>query len=415
MSGPIEYVWWGQPMLQKLRAFATDRRGAVAVMFAILTPALIGFAGFGVETSYWYLKKLQLQSAADAAAYAGAMEKRTGSTTDVVTSIATRAATDNGYDASGTIQVHTPPTSGSSGANAVEVLLTEPVDRIFTSFFTNQPLILNARAVANFNTAANACILALDNSASKAALFSGSSNLQLTGCSVMTNSVAADAGTVQGSAQLTTTCLISAGGVSTTAGLTETVCTSPIVQAPQVADPYRDLPVPTPSGACLTDSGATRAAGRYCSGMTLKNNVSLAPGVYYVSGGDLNVNANANISGSGVTFYLAAGSHVTINGNATVNFSAPTSGTYSGILFFGDRSDSTGINKFNGTADSLMTGSIYFASQEIDYLGNFSGSGGCTQVVGDKVQWTGNTSISVDCSAYGISNIAALTLVKLTE
>ena len=65
----------------------------------------------------------------------------------------------------------------------------------------------HARAVASYNTAANACILALNGTASKAALFSGNSNLTLSGCSVMTNSTAADAGTVQGTAALTTTLL----------------------------------------------------------------------------------------------------------------------------------------------------------------------------------------------------------------
>src|SRR5439155_10160199 len=201
----------------------------------------------------------------------------------------------------------------------------------------------------------NACILALDGSASKAALFSGNSSLTLSGCSVMTNSTAADAGTVQGTALLTTTCLISAGGVSTTSGLTESVCSAPITQAAQVADPYKDLTLPTASGSCLSDSGSSLSPGHYCSGMTLKNNVTLAPGVYYVSG-DFNVNANANITGSGVTIYMDTGG-VSINGNATVNLSAPTTGTYAGMLFMGSRTNAT-TQKFNGTASSIMTGSI---------------------------------------------------------
>jgi Flp pilus assembly protein TadG len=403
-------------MIQTLSAFARAKRGGVAVMFALVLPVVIGFAGFGVETSYWYLKSLDLQAQADAAAYAGAMEKRSGSSTSVVTTVATRGATDNGFSTTaGTITDNTPPATGSAGNQAVEVLLHTTAQRFFTAFFTSTPVNLNARAVAKYNTAANACILALDNTASKSALFSGNMNLQLTGCSVMTNSVAADAGVVQGSAILTTTCLISAGGVSTTSGLTETVCTSPITQASQVADPYKDVPTPTASGACLSDSGSSRSPGHYCAGMNLKNNVTLAPGVYYVDGGDFTVNANANISGSGVTIYLTSGSHVNMNGNATVNLSAPTSGTYSGMLFFGDRSAPMGSNKFNGTASSSLTGAIYFPTQEVDYQGNFSGTSGCTQVVADMVQWTGSTNIAVDCTAYGFQSIAALTVVKLVE
>jgi hypothetical protein len=133
-----------------------------------------------------------------------------------------------------------------------------------------------------------------------------------------------------------------------------------------------------------------------------------------VSGGDFKVNANANISGSGVTIYIKAGSAVHNNNTATLNLSAPTSGTYSGMLFFGDRSGTENI-AFNGVAASKLTGAIYFANQDINYLGNFSGNGGCTQVVGNTVQWSGNTTINQDCTAYGMKTIPAMQVVKLAE
>ena len=44
------------------------------------------------------------------------------------------------------------------------------------------------------------------------------------------------------------------------------------------------------------------------------------------------------------------------NSAVTLNLSAPTSGTYSGILFFGNRNVSGVTNTFNGTASSVMTG-----------------------------------------------------------
>jgi len=99
--------------------------------------------------------------------------------------------------------------------------------------------------------------------------------------------------------------------------------------------------------------------------------------------------------------------------NGTVTMSAPTSGPYSGVLFFGDRSG-TGLNKFNGTATSKMTGAIYFASQDVQYNGNFSGINGCTQVVGKTIAWTGNTSVSVDCAAQGMRTLPVLSIVRLT-
>ena len=105
-----------------------------------------------------------------------------------------------------------------------------------------------------------------------------------------------------------------------------------------------------------------------------------------------------------------------MNGNATVKLSAPTSGTYAGILFFGDRSDSGATkNNFNGTASSQLTGAIYFASQTIQFLGNFSGADGCTQVVGLTVEWSGNANVAKDCSKYGMRDIPAVQVVRLVE
>ena len=149
--------------------------------------------------------------------------------------------------------------------------------------------------------------------------------------------------------------------------------------------------------------------------MTLNSTVTLNPGVYIVQGGDLKINANANVTGSGVVFYLkGGGAHVSMNGNAVVQLSAPTSGVYSGILLFGDRSV-TGSNNLNGTAASHMTGVIYFPTQDVSYLGNFSGQNGCTQIVASTVQWSGSSSISVNCSAMGFNSLPIPGGVKLVE
>jgi hypothetical protein len=232
----------------------------------------------------------------------------------------------------------------------------------------------------------------------------------------MANSIAADAIKEEGSAKISVGCLVSVGGVSLTTAATLTGCSAPITDAPSAADPFADLAAPTNSGACLSDSGSTRSPGNYCHGMDLKNTVTLSPGTYIVSGGDFKINANANISGTGVTIYLTGSARVSMNGNATVNLSAPTSGTYSGILFFGDRSNTaTTVNKFNGTAASHLTGAIYFKSQPVEYLGNFSGEGNCTQIVADTVVWSGNAHINQDCSTYGMKDLNSVTLVKLAE
>src|SRR4051812_27347294 len=119
----------------RILARLRETKANVAIIFALTSPLLVGAAGFGVETSYWYYKDLQLQAAADAAAWAAAIDKRSGASSYVYTATAKGSATSNGFDATiGTIQVNSPPKSGpNQSSQAVEVILNQPVSRFFSA------------------------------------------------------------------------------------------------------------------------------------------------------------------------------------------------------------------------------------------------------------------------------------------
>jgi len=414
---------YSKPVLAWLRRLVgahASENGNVAIVFALATPVLVGAGGLGVETSYDYYQQVHLQAAADAAAYAAALENRAASSVSVMNAAALQAASLNGWSSTtGSLTMNSPPASGShSTPTAVEVLLSQTEPRFFSAYFSSTPLVARARAVAVYQTAANACILALNKTAGSAVQVQGSSSLTLTNCDVMSNSVANDAVKVWGAANLTTDCVVSAGGVASNGGLTLTGCNSAVSQAPRARDPFAGLPVPSPGVNRNVPNGhgtINLSPGNYANGMSLSGNVVMAPGVYYVSGGPFSVNANATVSGSGVTIYLQTGSQVSMNGNASVSLSAPTSGTYSGILFFGDPSATSGLNTFNGDGSSSLTGDLYFPTQSVAYNGNFSGANGCMQIVADTVTWTGNATVSVNCSAYGMNAIPARQAVKMVE
>src|SRR5262245_469645 len=147
----------------------------VVIIFGLSLPIIIGGAGLAVETSYWYVKDVQLQAAADAAVYTAAVEKRSGSSSDVIRAAATVTATGNGYDSAiGTMTINSPPTSGPNQvATAIEVILQQPVNRYFTRIFSTTTVNETARAVARFQSFGDACILALSPTATKAVQFSG--------------------------------------------------------------------------------------------------------------------------------------------------------------------------------------------------------------------------------------------------
>ena len=385
--------------------------GNVAIITALCMPLIIGGAGLGVEVGYDHYEQVKLQQAADAAAFAGGVELRRGSTLSVVTSTATAVAQQNGSASStDTVTILSP---APAGPGTVKATLARNEARIFSGFFVNTPLIITVNATAQISSAANACILALDPTASNAAQFSGNSTTTLSNCVVMANSISSSAVNVQGSAQLYTPCIYAVGGVSLAAGSAHmTSCSAPQTGQGPVGDPFSTLPMPDDTTPCLNGNSSNLSPGRYCNGLSFKSNSTLSPGVYVISGGTLQANANANVTGAGVTIVLLDDASISFNGNAHFNISAPTSGPYSGFLFVGGRSNTSAIT-INGDSSSSMTGNIYFPSQAVSYQGNFTGTNGCTHIVAKTVQWTGNATVGVDCSAYGMGTvpIGAVTLI----
>lgn len=398
-------------------AFLRDERGNIAIIGALTFSMVAAGAGFGVESGYWYFLQTRLQQSADAAAYAATVEHRGGSNLTTVTSVAKAAAIENGFDsATDTLTLVNPATvSGASDKHAVSVTIVRRQPRFFSAMFSDEPAVIKVDATATYESTANACILALDKGASAAVDFGGNTAATFDGCVVMSNSMASDAAEVQGSAGVYTPCLISVGGVNTDSGLHLTKCAAPVTGSTPAADPFDEVPEPSVTGACQNGNGGNLSPGRYCGGLSLKNNVALQPGVYIIDGGQLTINAKAKITGTGVTFFLANNANVHINGNATLTLTAPTSGDYKGLLFMGSRTNTNVGNTLNGTATSVMTGSIYFPAQAVDYLGNFSGANGCVRVVAKTVSWSGSTTVNVDCTDKGMDPVTVGGLVRLVK
>jgi hypothetical protein len=404
-----------------LNGFFADRQANTAIMFALTLPLIVGAAGLGVETGFWYLKKRELRTAADVAAFAGAVEKRGGGSSGEIDVVSLNEATEHGFlSATGTIAVNDPPTSGShQNGHSVEVILTMPAERFFSALFSTETVTLHARGVATFESGGEACILALDPEASGAVTFTGNALTLIDGCNVMSNSLADDSLIVNGSADVTVPCVLAAGGVDTDDGLNLTECSEAQSNVPPANDPFDSLAEPAVSGACLTLPGGagatTLSPGRYCGGGNLKGTKTFSPGVYVIDGGTFRINATANVSGAGVTFFLTNGATVDFNGSANITLAAPTSGSKSGMLFWGDDSNALSSNKFNGNASSKLTGALYFPKQEVQFLGNFSGTNGCLRIVALRIKFTGSSTMSADCTAAGLNSMPLPGAVTLVE
>jgi hypothetical protein len=197
-----------------------------------------------------------------------------------------------------------------------------------------------------------------------------------------------------------------------------TDCMSRTPDAEPAPDPYRYLPEPSEANdPCLTGEpvGNTYSAGRHCGNLTVNDAKDFAPGVHVIDGGELRFNANAIVTAPGVMFYLTNGANVTMNGGATLHITAPTTGTYHGIAFFGDRTQADADQTFNGNSTSYITGALYYPTQTVRFLGNFSGQNDCMQVVASIIEYTGSATFDTDCAGTGVYQIPTPGVVSLAE
>jgi len=411
-----------------VRRFLRSRKGNIAIISALMMPVIVGFCGLAGETAYWYYRHRDIQGAADLGAFGGAAVLRSGgNNSSAITAAAKADAVTNGWrQTNGTIQVNWPPTSGSwQNQQSVQVVLTENQTRYFSKLFNgNGTVPITVRSTATVLSAGPACILGLNNTASGTVTFWGNSTANLVNCNVATNSGNATGFMQGGSSTAWTPCVYSSGGEQHTAGLHLTSCGAVVQHHPKTVDPYKDVPAPTwagcgsaPATAPASVTNITNPSGVRClnAATNFQGTVHFDPGVYVISGGSLLFNGSSVITGTGVTFYLTNGALLDVRGTSTTTLSAPTSGTYSGLLFYGDRTQASANNLVNGTNASTMTGAVYFPSQQITFNGNFSGVGGCTQVIASTITYTGNGTFNSNCSGAGMKNAIIYGAISLVE
>lgn len=407
-----------------LRRFRRDESGGYLIISALLMPALVGFVGLGTETGLWFYKHQAMQGAADSGAISAATAAYNISS--VNWTLQANAVTSsygfvNGTNGT-TVTVNNGPTSGNyvGDKTAFEVIVQQPQARLFSALWVSSPTLVKARAVARFNDGLD-CVLSLDRTASGATTVQGTANVNLTKCSLYDNSNAASALTMNGGGQISAASVDAVGGISSTSGITaqniQQNTGSPAV------DPYANVPNPSPTGTVNTSCdktgscpSGTLSPGIYNYGMDIKGTVTLSPGIYYIEGGGLTVEAGAVLTGNNVTLVLTqntSNSVLKINGNSTVSLTAPTTGATAGIVIFGDRTQSGKSLTFNGGGQERLTGAIYAPTASVQYGGGANDPNSCTQLIADTVTFTGTAYFALNCQGDGTKPIG--TVVKLVE
>lgn len=416
-------------LCHRLRAFHTAEDGNIAVIFAIASLPLFTGLGVAIDYSRSSLTRTEIQSALDSALLAGAKDGSTDWTT-----VALNTFTGNLASKFSTIPTPT-FTKDSSAVYAGSVSTSVPTAML--GLIGIQSVTVTATGKATAAEGDNSCILTLDGGqpASHTSMtFNGAPNVNLTGCSIRSNTSANCNGH-------------SGNATKTYAAGTATACSNPTSGAAVIPDIYKDL-----ATSISTPCGTTRQPVTWTAGSTIPPAVKTVPktgymeyhvcgdltvtGTGYLTGsapasdsviivenGSITVGNNANISTLRTAIVLTGSNSFAAqidfpNGNgkaATLNLSPPTGADnpWRGVsLYLDPKLTKTVDNTWGPGAALNADGLVYLGTSNVTTNGNAaSGNSKCTKFVVNTFRTNGSINLNFaqqNCAAIGLKQAASI-------
>lgn len=432
----------------------TRETGNIIVFTALGMTVLLGMGGLAVDVGALRHEKRLQQTAADAAALAGASDLLYGG----VSSGAKNASQANGFTDSGRtdcatsnsageicVTVNNPPSTLSphhhGDSKYVEVLVTKVQPTYFMRIFGTRyaTAVLTARAVATNLGAGNngGCLYTLGNSGDGIRMNGTPNLISAPNCGIIDD---ADFRT-NGHATVNAASIGVVGSVTTNGGANFPGA-QPVSGMPVAADPLSYL-TPPPSGCSgstsivINGTGKVQTlSGNYCGGVTINgtnnqitlnpasfsdisingsgNTVTFNPGRYVVTGSSgLSDNGNNSVlNGDGVTFYISQGT-VNFNGSTGGTLSAPTTGADAGMLFWEPKSNTNGLT-LNGKSTFKTDGIFYAPGGQLRTNGNNTFSAYMIVVV-NSILMNGNNTLNLNADMSSLPGGSPIKRTVLVE
>ena len=396
-----------------------DERGQTIILAAFCMPLLLGFVALAVDAGLMFRAQVEMQTAADSGALAGAEELGYGDVTSAAQADAASNGVTNGVNGA-TVTVNNPPLSGAhtGNSNYVEVIAQKTQGTFFMAVLNQGSMTVSSRAVAGRGPTAN-CIYTLNPTGTDISVSNGV-NIQMPGCGVVSDSNSSTSLSVVGGATLNAQAVNLVGGYTVNNGghLTPS---APATGVAPVSDPLAYLPPPTYSPAsCVANPNLGYGShtigpangGIICyNGLTIANggSATLKAGTYVING-TLSLAGGTTTTGTGVTIYFPAGGTLAISNGITFTLSAPTSGTYNGILFYQARGN-TNTASLEGGATSVLTGILYFPSANL-LVENGTSTSSYASIVAGSVTFAGGASFKNYASVNASTPLSAARIVE---
>jgi len=364
---------WASRLRAELSAFAADRKGNFAIYTALAAIPLLAGIALGIDYADALRKKSEMQALLDGAVLTGAADATDPANAAKLFFMQTSGMTDNEYtELSGKGKI-----SFTLQDDLLSGSVTKSFKRPIKTFIAGDTVDVSVKAQVKLRKgpAAGPCITVLAD-AGQALLLNSGATMNAPHCEIHVHSTKDPAFIMNAGVDLNISKLcvkgtkyIKNGGKVTKL---ETGCAVE-------ADPYsKKIVEPTVSPTCQT-SGAkdgtshTLNPGVHCN-VNFNGNptITFKPGLHIIKG-PMNINNGSTVIAEGVTFYFAdRNSKIQANGALTMRATAPTSGTYKGILMFEKWSDAasnpwTQQFVFNGSKGEYLEGVIYLPYRDVTY------------------------------------------------
>jgi Flp pilus assembly protein TadG len=402
--------------------------GNAAMLVALGMPVMIGTTGLAVDTAQWFLWKRELQHAVDQGALGGAwaLSKRdkdfyTGQTRYYKYRAkqeynANLAITEDFADQPSIVLA-----DFAGGENNSVIMTATATKKLpFSGFIMDSAVTIRVNSQASFRAGGqfNACLVALEEHDDDTLSIGGNADVKAQ-CGLAALSCEENAVNIDGSSTVTTGSIATCGTANVPADL-EGVVTEHLTN---LYDAYKDLVPPdnpTPRTDKCVGSGKKAQAnllpGTY-KGLVVKCTTVLQSGVYVIDGGELDLAANYDVTGSGVLFVLKNGARMKFGGNGNGNKITLTPMTAAqltgagyasqaneleGILVFEQRNDPNGTqynpqHKLNGNSQSLIEGLMYLPAGDMEVLGTADVASRCLQISARRIAISGGAILETLC------------------
>jgi hypothetical protein len=403
-------------------------------MVAVVLVVLLGSLAMVLDVGAGNRQRRMAQTAADAAALAGAVElyrlQGLAGSHDSAVAAARREVVRNHYLVTDIVDPCpcNPPISGphTGDVNYIEVVLSKNMSTMFGSIFGISSLTAGARGVGGAVPFAQNCLVALSPSGPGAIDVINGGTLSTTymvdghvySCSIAVNSSDPHAINVNESGQLSA----GSSSIGVVGGWDGKKNPSPVPSTgiPAVSDPMANrVTVPKLKTCDYTNiaeitKDTVLDPGIYCNGIRITSKTTtLKPGIYYMAGGGMTVGKSGSLIGTGVTIvttldplgvYLPGG--ISFSTGCKAKLVAPSADPFRGVLFYGDPAmPSDTENTFACASDQSpeLTGIMYFPNQTLTFDGSNSGTEINGSVIASKVVSSGKVTIQSDLSGTSVN------------